>query len=266
MLKIMNIHSHKLFICMILLSLSGMSFADSEFKATKSPDDWTILVNGYAWVPDILVTAKDDSGRFKITQDQVIDNLDGAIMLYTGARKGKWSIYLDTIYVDLKGDDSTTTTLGGLTPGTNAEVDIGVRAWLLTFWGGYAVVAEDKHRIEAIVGGRYYWEKLTFKLQVGPGETKLDDTFSIWDGVVGIKGASYLNDNWYISYFGDVGTGDSDLTYQLFSSINYEFKNVTLAAGYRYFEWQFDENDDNAGELADKQIVKGPFLGFKFVF
>ena len=36
-----------------------------------------------------------------------------------------------------------------------------------------------------------------------------------WDGVVGLMGVKTINDKWYFDYYGDVGAGDSKLTWVL---------------------------------------------------
>jgi hypothetical protein len=38
-----------------------------------------------------------------------------------------------------------------------------------------------------------------------------------------MRGYFMLGDNWYIPYYADIGTGGSDLTWQLFGAIGYRF-------------------------------------------
>ena len=64
---------------------------------------------------------------------------------------------------------------------------------------------------------------------------------SNWDAVVGLRGETDLSDRWYLTYYGDVGAGDSDLTWQAAAAVNYRLEKVALSLGYRYIEWDFDD-------------------------
>jgi hypothetical protein len=41
-----------------------------------------------------------------------------------------------------------------------------------------------------------------------------------------------LNEHWYLPYYADIGTGDSDLTWQLFGGIGYMFNWGDIKLGY----------------------------------
>jgi hypothetical protein len=247
----------------LVWSLSSVYAADN----TKDADDWQLLIEPYFWVPDVPITAANGES-IEITQDQILDNLDGALMLFLGARKDKWSFYLDTVYADLEGDDKGSRQVLGLPgdPTIRTEIDIGVRAWLITATGGYAVIDSGRNRLEVLAGVRYYWERISLGVDVGSERVHVEDEWTNWDGLVGVKGTTNLNDRWYISYLADVGTGDTDLTYQLWGGLNYRLSDFTVVGGYRYFKWEFSDSSKHAGNVAEDQTLKGPFLGLKFVF
>ena len=254
--------------CIFIILFTIVSFhahSESTPKSISTNNEWKFLIEPYAWGPDVKVTSAADD-RVRIGIDDIVENLDIAAMLILGARNNKWSILLDTIYMDIGADDTSTANLIGISAKTKTSIDI--KAWLLTLTGGYAVVDSDNTRLELFAGGRYYWEELVFKFDVvgTPGRARVSDTFDIWDGIIGTRGTTNISNKWYVSYYGDVGTGDSDLTYQIAGAANYKFKTNSLAVGYRYLEHQFDEDDNDAGEIAKKQIVEGPFIGFKFKF
>ena len=91
-------------------------------------------------------------------------------------------------------------------------------------------------------------------------EVKESDSASNLDGVVGIRGRTDLSDRWYLTYYADVGTGDSDLTWQAFAGINYQFQAVDVTLGYQHLDWEFDD------QLLDDLEMSGPALGVKFSF
>ena len=81
------------------------------------------------------------------------------------------------------------------------------------------------------------------------------------DGILGISGQTDLDDDWYLSYYVDGGKGESDFTWQVELGINKRLRNVDVVAGYRYLEWQFDDDD-----TFDELNVSGPYIGTRFFF
>ncbi|MEZ5592554.1 MAG: hypothetical protein R3F53_18370 [Gammaproteobacteria bacterium] len=59
----------------------------------------------------------------------------------------------------------------------------------------------------------------------------------------------------------DVGTGQSDLTWQAFAGVGYRFGKLDALMGYRYIDWDFDDND-----VFDDLNLSGVFIGAKFWF
>ena len=73
-------------------------------------------------------------------------------------------------------------------------------------------------------------------------DRKLSETVDLWDGILGVKGRLALNDRWFLPFYDDVGTGDTDLTWQAFGSVGYEFDWGEVSLAYRYLE--YDQGDD----------------------
>ncbi len=65
-----------------------------------------------------------------------------------------------------------------------------------------------------------------------------------------------------ISRYGDVGTGDSDLTWAAQGILVYRFKKFDAYGGYRYMDW-----NDLSGSLRFKDLdLSGPIFGARFKF
>lgn len=84
-----------------------------------------------------------------------------------------------------------------------------------------------------------------------------------WDGIVGLRGIAEINDRWAFRYYGDVGTGDSDVTWQLAALFDYSFnERWTGSFGYRHLEYEFDKPVAALTETS----VTGPILGIRYSF
>lgn len=92
-----------------------------------------------------------------------------------------------------------------------------------------------------------------------PGNFSESDTS--WDAVVGVRGDVVLADRWSLTYYADIGAGQSDLTWQVLAAVNYQINNFDIVLGYRYLDWEFDD----FGSF-DNLNISGPFLGAKVKF
>jgi hypothetical protein len=212
----------------------------------SSQDRWKFGAEIYLW--GASVGGESTSGRdIDIGFDDILSDLEFGFMAIVGARKNNWSFLTDVIYLDVKKDD----TIDGLA--ANAEL----RAWIVTPDVGYTVLRGDRGHLDLHVGARY----LHLQGDVRLGSLDVDGSDNIWDGIIGIRGRVNFTDNLYLPYYLDVGTGQSELTWQAFGGLGYHFKYADVIAGYRYLEYKFDDNP-----VFDNLNLSGPYAGVKFIF
>ena len=65
----------------------------------------------------------------------------------------------------------------------------------------------------------------------------------------------------YMPLYLDIGTGNSDLTWQAAGGLGYRFGLCDLVAGYRYLSWDFKDSSP----IKDMNL-SGPYIGLKFIF
>ena len=70
-----------------------------------------------------------------------------------------------------------------------------------------------------------------------------------------------MNPTWFIPFHLDIGTGESDFTWQGFAGLGYRFKSLDVLVGYRYLYWDFEDN-----AALDDLDVSGPGAGVRFYF
>jgi hypothetical protein len=149
-------------------------------------------------------------------------------------------------------------------------------SWILTPAVSYRVIQNEKVRMDVVGGARYLYLKSDAKLnntkeldaqllkrgivRTGEVNRRIVESDGMWDGVVGIKGDFHLDDKWYLLCYGDIGTGDTDLTWQIIGGVGYRYSRFDVVAGYRHMAWEFDD------AVFDDLDVSGPFVGALFSF
>ncbi|HYQ73006.1 MAG TPA: hypothetical protein VET88_13895 [Gammaproteobacteria bacterium] len=225
---------------------------------TRGDDEWQFDAAIYLWAAKMEVTP-ENSDTIDISFSDIVDNLDMTFMGTFGARKDRWSLLADLIYMDLQDTKKGSRTI--LNQTINGKVDAEMEAWIVTLAGGYQLVDTGKYTMDLLAGGRYISVEVPLKFDVGPVKRKTSPSGHIWDGIVGVRGKADLTDKWYLNYYLDGGAGqNSSTTWQALGGLGYQFRNFDAAFGYRYLKWDID-----SGQLEDLTI-KGPYAGVRFFF
>ena len=252
-------------LAVILMIFALTSSALAEEK-TLGQNELQFFTQFNLWTPDI--TTETTTGTdIKIGIDDIIDNLDFVYMGTFGASKGKWTFLTDVIYLDLEHSHNYT-----LVDSPLASLDLtnlNMTAWIVTPMVVYNVLETDRVTLGFLAGARYLHLELetetTQRILLTTTQSSGSSSGDAWNGIVGVRGKFHLPGQWSVPYFFDVGTGDTDLTWQAFAAIAYRFERVGLTLGYRHLEWQFDKGDAG-GDLIDKLYISGPMVGIKYWF
>ena len=231
-----------------------------EWFGGAPADRWVYGAEVYMW--GASVGGDTTSGdRVDIDFGDLFKDLQLGFMGTVAAARDKWTLFADLIYLDVEDDTKgTIDILGNPVP---TKVDVELKGFITTLGGAYSFLDTDTTRLNLVAGARYLWLKADLDVEVGGLGDEGSDSGTVWDGVVGLRGKTDLAKKWYLTYYADVGAGDSDLTWQALAAINYRFQKVDAVLGYRYLDWDFDEGDMlNFDDLN----LSGPFAGFKFRF
>ena len=256
------------------LALAVMS--PTVAPAQQLTDQWQFRGSIYGWLPDVGGKTTFPAGAGSsvgVDSSSILDALEFAFMGTLEAQKGRWGVFTDVIYLNLGESKSQTRdlTIGGvdLPAGVTGDVSLDLKAWLWTLAGSYRVVTQPTHTLDVLAGARMVdiRQKLDWQFSADIGGTQppprsgsSDVDFRNWDAIIGVKGrlAFGANREWFIPYYLDVGSGDSDLTWQGVTGIGYAFRWGEAFFVWRYLDYQF------SSERIEEVDFNGPAIGVAF--
>jgi hypothetical protein len=268
--------------CPVTIVLAACALATSGLaRAEGNSDDWRFSATLYGWLPtmsgEVAVPLDENpTVSFEMDPGDVLDALELTFQGAAEARKGRWGIATDLIYLDLSGSGKRERSfeLGDQqVPATvQLKADGSLSGWVWTTDARYAVIDDDDRRLQLLGGARMLDLTTEVKLRADgdisgtplPGRTAHGEAGNtIWDAVVGIMGRIALGDDkkWFVPYYLDVGTGDSDLTWQGLLGIGYAFGWGDLVGAWRYLDYDLS-NDYHVRELTQS----GAAIGVTFRF
>lgn len=220
----------------LMVSVPGAAISQ-EVKSSMALYFWGAEVGGN--------TVRDND--IEIEFEDILDKLELAFMGTFEVRQGKWFLMTDAIYLDLTNEKT-----GILGVERSAEVS----SWIVTPAVGFNVADSEGFKLDILGGARYFYLKTDLRL----GNRAQEESGSMWDGLIGVKGRLNLGEKFYLPYYGDIGAGDSDGSWQAYGGIGFRLANVDLELGYRHLEYTFDDR------VVEKINFSGPLAGIRFNF
>jgi hypothetical protein len=244
------------------------------------PGTWQFTATLYGWVPTIdgTVNFPDDGGStgYHASMSDVLNHLK---MTFQGAldiHNGQWGLFNDVVYVNFGGVKSQTQDffVGNvpIPPTTTATVNLDLKTLIWTVAGEYRVASDSAWTVDLLAGARMLQMKPTVGYSItgnlGPvvipgreGSKQVDE--SVWDGIVGVKGRYNFGDDgrWFVPFYLDVGTGQSQLTWQISGGMGYAYHWGSVFATWRYLDYSAQ-----SGKTLGNINMSGPLLAVSMRF
>lgn len=196
----------------------------------------------------------------------LVDKLDLALQLRVETRKDTFGLLFDLTYLETSDSleiDATASLPVSTTVSTSADMTM-LEA------GGYYRASGEPYGLDVLFGVR------AIDLDVGVGivppsplnPRTIDGSASLVDGFAGLRYLAPLGDRWLLTLRGDVGAGDSDLSWNAIAQIGYQFgKNdkFVVLFGYRHFAVEYEMTDRGLPIEIDMSM-SGPQVAFAFRF
>ncbi len=167
---------------------------------SSAEDDWQFNAGAYPYAAGTKGETASGSD-LDVSFTALIDNLDMAFMGNVEARKSNWPRAADVLYLNVGAG------------------------------GGYREPRSEQATLDLVAGARYLEVSsfLDMSTRLGPlaRSRGVAASGNSRDIIIGMRGDVYLKDNCYAPYDADLGTGDSDFTWQIAGWIGYKFDWVT---------------------------------------
>lgn len=250
---------------------------------------WQFQLTPYVWLPtisgklnyDLPAGGGDGAPRIDVGPTDWLELLNGVFLLQGEARKERFFVFADVVYLGLESDNDKVVAVspgsGDLIPidvSVNLDTKTDLDGFTMTLAGGVTVHSDAASSTDLFAGARFFgmdtktsWN-LSADIELPGGGTVLPRQGSIesdlesWDAIVGIKGRMRIGQGkWSLPYYLDIGTGDSDLTWQAIAGVSYAYGWGDLIISYRHFEY-----DGGPQGLMENFSFSGPVIGGRFSF
>jgi hypothetical protein len=267
-------------VCLPLAALIlGLLVSTSAFAQQPSDkaNPWKFGVSIYGYFPNITGQTSfstDSDNDFEIDFDDYLDSIQFALMGSLDVRKGSWGIFTDAVYMDA-GNSASASAEGSIENkavpvNVTGDIKVDLQSWIWTLTGYYRAISMSGATLDIHAGTRYLdvtqevdWE-FTGNVNSVPISDRIGDaTTSVtnWDVIFGFRGRFAFGSQkaWFVPYYLDIGTGDSDLTWQGVAGLGYAFGWGELVAAWRYLEY-----DMPSGMAIGDMVFSGPVAGVTF--
>lgn len=271
-------------------SAPGPAASPVETKpVAPARDKWEFEVVPYLWMSAMKgdVTIKGIESSVDMSFGDIWNDLTFGAMLKIEARKGRWGIFLDTVYMnledDIQGKRTFTGPLGQRTAELLADANINMEQWVLELGGFYQLaeipVGQEKGGVlslDLLAGGRYWY--LSTDVDIGLVLDANRNTIARnisqsgsrdWiDPFIGLRTRIQLTKNLMVVVRGDIGGFGvgSDFSWNVAGYFGYRASEmISLWAGYRALGIDYKCGSGNNKFVYD-MTFQGPVLGIGFRF
>jgi hypothetical protein len=279
-----------------LLGAGGTSGAQAQQpmgsgQQAAQPSGWTFEVAPYLWMPSINANLSFNlppalggtvSANPSIGFGDLVSHLNFGAMIAADARYDRFSVLTDFMYMDLGGTAAQFRSVNfpnrpaiPIVGGVQSSQSLNLNATIWTLAGGYTLAQGDWGNFDAIAGFRLldvnvrtnYSLGVTIAGPRGNGATfggvgSVSGSGQIWNGIGGFRGRIRVGDGGlFIPYYFDIGTGASNLTWQISSGLGYHTSLADLSLTYRYLSFEQGSNS-----VVQRMWIQGPMLMANFTF
>lgn len=221
---------------------------------------WRFETTPFLWASgmDGSITVRQFTGDLDIGLGDLLDEVDGALMLPVEGRNGRWGIGFEIIYVNISDQEVGIRGVG--------MSDFQANNRIIELAPRYTVFSLGHTSLDVLAGGRY--------MRIDNSLFLVNDSFpsltlllneSYIEPLLGLRTRTAFR-RWTFLAHGDVGGFNvgSEITWQALGWVGYRFsRQLTLRGGYRVLDIDFEEDDE---AFRYDLAIKGLMIGASFSF
>jgi hypothetical protein len=204
-----------------------------------SDSGWHVDISPYLWFPGLSGTigVLGRNASVHASPGDILSNLGIGLMGAMEVRKNRVVLPVDFMWVKLEGDRATP-----FNPGVS-YINVNVKQAILTPGAGYRIVDQDKLKVDARVGLRYWHLGQNLSFQPSGIFSNSSQSANWVDVIAGAKFEGVLTPKVLVTVLGDAGGGGAAVDYQIATLLGLKVsKKVLLQAGWRYLDVDYRTN------------------------
>lgn len=231
-----------------------------SIHAGEAAAQWRFETTPFLWASGQHgnIDFRNFRGDLDIGLGDLLSEVDGAFMLPVEGHNGRWGVGFEIVYIDLSDQDADAAGF--------QTVDYQASHQIIELSPRYTLGHIGKVGIAILAGGRYMRVDNEFTLgsdSLQPTTLRLRDRWI--EPLAGLRARAAVSRWTFVAHsdVGGFGLG-SDVTWQAYGYAGYRFgPRLTLRAGYRYFDVNFEDDDD---AFQFDVAMRGLMIGASFSF
>ena len=267
---------------LVLAAELGAETAAAQDGSAAGADRWQLSMTPYVWGTALKGDVGVGKTKAKVDASfkDILDHLNGALMLSLEARKGRFGLLSDSIFADLEHNDGAADGRLKIDAGAKMFIQSLAGTWRVGTWqlADFASAGPLSVTLDPYAGARYTFlrAELTGKLDLpdlGVDARRTTQQDEHWvDPMVGLRTIWQLGEHWSLVAAGDVGGISTTDQYsaEAWGLVGYRFglfgqSNADLFAGYRVLKQKY-EDGDGRDRFDWDMTIHGPVAGLKIRF
>jgi opacity protein-like surface antigen len=240
-----------------LLAGEAVAPMDTEVAPTIDNDAWRFKITPYILIPTLSGNIKTSGGGdIDLPAGNAESDWQFSVPLALDLGKGRWGVGLEFFYLGYSGkaalDDEAL---------IDQRLDFDATLTHTKAFAYYRALENEKHLLDFYAGANFIYFKFETELS-GLFNGSADSSTTWVDPVIGARYHYNINDKWRIFSRGELGAGDSSVTWDAMLGINYVLSDHwAFGAGYRSIGLDFSSSE------ADYNIqLNGPIISASYTF
>lgn len=238
------------------LLLAGVTEATEINGSAK----WEVEFSSNLWLPETTTRFGTPNGVAEtvLSVGDALDSLDLGVMFTLSARKNRWGMAADIVYLNLEADEATP--FGLLYDRLESETTL----FIPSIYGFYTAWDWEGGALDVGLGARYVDSDVDVHLTAGAAPEARTSQGESWaDPLVAIRARGQLGEKWIASLGLDAGGGgNTEGTWQAVALVGYQMTDSwTIRGGYRHL---YIARDTSEGPYDFE--MSGVILGLAYQF